>query len=306
MTQEDPGRGKPVPTAAAEGRPCMGVVYMTWGRKAIDEAEQSAASLWRHAPEMPVLIVGDGEAERHFAARDRFQFTRVDVDPFASDGAHGFMAGRIKPLLAELSPFEWSLYVDADTDFQSSPAWAFELLRRWDVVVAETETRSLVDTIAGRSESTQTAEWLGTPHILYHNSGMLFWRRNEATAGLFRLWSEEWLRYGQWDEQVALLRALLRSQAVFLTAPFTWNCREGRKAFLLHHRFGTKAARKFTGTGGHVRDRSHVRPPVERAPLVRVEVMPGRFVRCRPGDEAGVVARYRFQMMPHQDRVGGA
>jgi len=226
-----------------------GVIYMCWGKKAIDCADDSMKSLWVHAPTMPVLVVGDREAEAHYKGHKLVTFKFLNVDPF--QGA-SFMAGRIKPLLFLLSPFDQSLYVDADTDFEASPDKAFDMLDRWDFIVAETETRSLAASIAGVQETHWTRDWLGTPYILYHNSGMLFWRKNDAVAGLFALWAGEWKRFGDWDEQIALLRALLRSEAVFLTVPFTWNCRYDRakKAVLLHHRFGTRVAWKFKRSRG--------------------------------------------------------
>jgi len=268
----------------------QGVIYMCWGKKAIMQADGSIASLRRQAPDMPVFVVGDREAERHY--NNRTPFSLVDVDPFRPDGQ--FMAGRIKPLLYELSPFKQSLYIDADSTFVASPDFAFKLLDRWDFILAETENRSLIDTIAGPGETTWTAEWLGTPHLLYHNSGMLFWRKNEAVKELFDLWSEEWLRFQNWDEQVALLRALLRSKAIYCHVPYIWNCRESNKAALVYHRFGTRAAWKFPRTRKPDREvrpqRGTVKP--SSIPLVRVEVMPGRFVRCKPGDEEKIKARY--------------
>jgi len=288
-----------------------GVIYMTWGEAAMADADKSMTSLWKHSPGMPVFVVGDREAEAHYQGKAGVTFHYVAIDPFKNASSQGFLAGRIKPLLAKLSPFDQSLYVDADSEFSTSPEPAFAFLERWDFLVAETETRSLKDSIAGIAESKWTANWLGTPHLLYHNSGMLFWRRNAATDRLFDLWSEEWQRFSGWDEQVPLLRALLRSDALYLTVPYTWNCREGKKAVLLHHRFGTKSARKFGGrrlrpTAGavpHLSPRLSVMQTKRKAipkgqRLVRVEVAPGRFVSCLPGD----VEKYRarFAAMAHK------
>lgn len=279
-----------------------GVIYMTWGANAIQGADISMSTLWQYAPGTPVFVVGDAKAEEHYAHKHGVTFYRIDVDPFRGNGAHSFMAGRIKPLLAELSPFERSLYVDADTVFQSSPEPAFKLLDRWDFIVAETETRSLIDTVAGPSESRDTAEWLGTPHILYHNSGMLFWRKNKATSRLFDLWSEEWQRFQNWDEQVALLRALLRSDVLFLNVPFTWNCREGKKAFFLHHQFGTQIVRQYRGRS----TASWGRWQQQAQQLVRVEVSPGRFVRCRAGEEEQVMKRFEQRWAQRRGRKTNA
>jgi hypothetical protein len=263
-----------------------GVIYLCWGVPATQQAEASMRSLWQHEPKMPVLVVGDQAACQHFAGRERVIVQACDVDPFTSQHSFGFKAGRVKPLLAGVSPFERTLYVDAETEFKRSPHVGFDLLKRWDFVIAEAETRSLAVAFPdNRKEALDTAKWLGTPHILYHNSGMLFWRRNDATVALFDLWSQEWLKYKGWDEQVALLRALLKSDVLFLNVPFTWNCRGPQGTFLLYHRFASKAARKYGGGGVNVVRpiRGEHGPPA--APLVTVELEPGRFVKVHAGDE---------------------
>lgn len=268
-----------------------GVIYMCWGAPAIREAEASMKSLWKHAPGLPVMVVGDQAAISHFAGRPQVSTYLCTVDPFTSQTIFGFHAGRIKPLLAGISPFERSLYVDAETEFKQSPLLGFEFLDRWDFVIAEAELRSLATTFpSNHHEADQTAAWLKTPHILYHNSGMFFWRRNETTLKLFDLWSQEWQKYKGWDEQVALLRALLKSDALFLNVPFTWNCRGPAGAFLLYHRFASQAARKF-------RSRAvarHTGPPaIPARPLVQLELSPGRWVKCREGDEEKVRAYFK-------------
>jgi hypothetical protein len=275
-----------------------GVIYLCWGEPARREAEASMRSLWKREPDIPALVVGDGEAMAHFTGRERVLLHPCEVDPFSSQTAFGFKAGRIKPLLAGISPFERSLYVDAETEFKISPKIGFELLERWDFVVAEAEIRSLANSFLDHTEADRTAAWLKTPHILYHNSGMLFWRKNDVTAHLFELWASEWLKFKGWDEQIALLRALLQSEALFLNVPFSWNCRGPKGAYLLYHRFASKAARKFQG-GRYSMPRHESHTPAR--PLVRVELAPGRFVKCHEGDEAQVLAHFR-QMMGKRKR----
>jgi len=146
-------------------------------------------------------------------------------------------------LLYELSPFEQTLYVDADSEFCTTPERGFDLLQRWDFVLAESRLGCVGDAPFLPTERAETAAWLGTPLHVFHNSGMLFWKRCPAVAELMQLWSEEWLRYGDWDEQIALLRALMRSQALFLTVPFNWNSNVQERASLLYHAYGTHAAR---------------------------------------------------------------
>jgi hypothetical protein len=272
-----------------------GVIYMCWGDPATREAEASMKSLWKHAAELSVMVVGDQAAVQHFKGRPRVLTHLCTVDPFANQTMTGFMAGRIKPLLASISPFERTLYVDAETEFKISPVIGFNLLDRWDFVIAEAELRSLATTFpTSHHEADKTAAWLKTPHILYHNSGMFFWRKSDAALKLFELWSEEWLKYKGWDEQVALLRALLRSDALFLNVPFTWNCRGPKGAFMLYHRFASRAARKYKGRAYTSRNTGPMGIPGR--PLVQVQLGPGRFVKCHAGDEEKVQAYFKRMM----------
>jgi len=280
----------------------QGVIYMTWGQKAIDHANTSIMSLRQFDETMPVMVVGDAEAEEQYRGRPDIAFVRIEIDPF--EGAR-FMAGRIKPLLYGLSPWKRTLYVDADTEFEYDPRVGFGLLDKWDFVVAETQTRSLNDSIAGPAETRWTAAWLGTPWLLYHNSGVLFWRKCGAVAHLFELWSDEWQRWQDWDEQVALLRALLRSDCLYLTVPYTWNCLYSQHSTLVHHRFGTRVARKFDDRGASrkridkileqkkVRVRPQPQPQPEPRKLVDVWVAPGHRVRCIEKNAEEVKRRWR-------------
>ena len=271
-----------------------GVIYMAWGQQAIEQAKQSIQSLHVYCPGMPVLVTGDEATERAFEG-DEVQTLVISTDPFKETAAAGykFLAGRIKPLLASISPFDETLYIDADTVFKSSPECGFNMLDKWDFVVAETQTRSLNSTVAGMTESQWTAKWTKTPELLYHNSGMLFWRKNDATDKLFKLWSKEWLRFEGWDEQVALLRALLRSDVLFQTVPYVWNCRDRREAFMLHHWFGTGHAR----SGGKINNRSYAVPNRHASrsgiEMVQIEIAPGRTVKCYAGDEQRVIEHFK-------------
>jgi len=224
-----------------------GVVYMAWGERAIGEAERSIRSLWQYAPGMPVLVVGDADAAAHFRVFVDVTARQVPVDPFdmSKRSGHKFLAGRIKPLLYDLAPWSRVLYVDADSTFVASPERGFALLERgYDLVLAEQSKRSSLGTSPFlRCEAEDTVLLVGTGQMLFWNSGMLFWRRGAAMASLMRLWSQEWQRYGNWDEQIALVRAVLRSDAVVYTAPYTWNCKRACEATLLHHVFGEHGAR---------------------------------------------------------------
>lgn len=215
---------------------------MIWGERAARAAINSVDAL-RRVDKLPVVFVGNQDAVDAGQRIGDIEVVCPQVLPFNN---RAFMAGRVKPLLFGLSPWDQTLYVDADTKFVKTPDMGFDLLEQWDFIVAETGNRSLVDQLCGPKEARETRKMFGgTRHLLYHNSGMLFWKRNDRVKRLFELWSEEWLRFQNWDEQVALLRALARSDAIFLTVPFTWNTNFPSQAQVVFHSFGQWGAQKF-------------------------------------------------------------
>lgn len=287
----------------------QGVIYMAWGENASEQAKQSIRSLRLHEPNLPVLVVGDKQSLHAFGDADLMpvECYGVDADPFDDNQKKGFkfLAGRVKPLLYQISPFEQTLYVDADTMFVQSPRVGFDLLNLWDVALAETQTRCLEDGIAGKEECQATAKEFGTGLLLYHNSGMIFWKKNERVKNLFDLWHEEWLRYQGWDEQVALKRALLRSEALFLNLPYTWNHSEPNKAYLITHWFGAGDAR--FDLKPRVRDMKAAIISQKRSPvMVRVKIAGGQFVKCRPGEEEEIRSRLLNQVNNRKDEVSMA
>lgn len=211
-----------------------GIIYVVWGERAAKQADRSIASARRWMPELPVLTLGDNSCGKVLDC----------LSPF--DGKK-FLWGRHIPFLYYESPFRLTLYVDADTEFVASPEIGFRWLDDWDFALAETPDRSLASKMVEEPEMEHSRKFLGTPDILYHNGGAFFWRRCNAVEGFFDLWHEEWLRFQSWDPQVALLRALARSDMVFLTLPHVWNCNRGHEAMFLHHPYGSHSAQTFWG-----------------------------------------------------------
>lgn len=217
-----------------------GVIYLTWGERATKEAHQSIESLRCWAPDLLVLTLGDHRADR-------------PLDYLCPFDGQKFLWGRAIPFLYSESPFERTMYLDADTEFVASPELAFRWLDDWDFALVETPERTLESEMVEEPEMEYSRQMLGARGLLYHNGGMLLWRRNERVRLFFEIWHEEWIEFGSWDPQVALLRALARSRMAFLTLPYTWNCKDPDEAFLVYHRYGGQAAQ------------THVRPPQEGA-----------------------------------------
>ena len=226
-------------------------MYMAWGANAVAEAMGSIESLRRHDLEIPVLVLGDARTREKLVGAQNVQVEIVGIDPFrkpltykGTEDKVEFLAGRLIETLYEISPWDRTLYLDVDTEFLAPPRQMLRFLDRWDFAVAETPNRALNSYMGDRREFAWSGLWLGDRSLLYHNAGVLAWRRKESVGALFRLWAEEWVRFENWDPQVALLRALARSEVQFLTLPWTWNCAEREEAYFVYHRYGLQNAWK--------------------------------------------------------------
>lgn len=169
-----------------------GITYVAYGDRARAECVMSLAALKR-VSNLPVATIS---AEPITDAR------HIPFD----DPRWGARWAKLN--LDLLTPFDQTLYLDADTRPRANPALLFDILSDgYDLVVADSTMRGAkalwhVD----RAEREDTLDAFGfTPVQL--QAGMFAFRRNEAMRTLFAAWREEW-RGGQ--DQAALLRALYR------------------------------------------------------------------------------------------------
>ena len=224
-----------------------GVVYIVFGEKARVSAEHSISTLRQFNPELPVMVVGDEQAERILQA-GHIPWTGESPYNSKMPTQFHFLAGRVKPFLYDLSPFDKTLYVDADTEFQASPLPGFKLLDRYDFMLAKHASHNIgmLNQMPGQ-ERLQTIAELGDGDIPYPNSGVFFWRRSPAVETLFHSWYDEWMRYQGWDEQLALLRALYHNPLKLLLLPEAWNGENKKEGSIIFHDFhGARIARSNT------------------------------------------------------------
>lgn len=226
-----------------------GVIYVVFGDKARNAAQASIQSLHKICPNLPVQVVGDEKAGQALASPDGVQWCLWDGEnPYkpTNPNLFQFLAGRVKPFLYGISPWEKTLYVDADTEFQSSPLAGFKLLARYDFMAAKHSSHNIGMLGEHPSpERTATMQELGgdgdTP---YPNSGVLFWKKCPASQTLFENWHTEWLRYQGWDEQLALMRAIYKHPIRWLLLPEAWNGENRKEGSIIFHDFhGTQIAR---------------------------------------------------------------
>lgn len=226
----------------------IGIVYMSFGEKAARAVRESAMSLRQIGWNIPVCVIGTTPV-RGF---DFIEWT--GESPF--DGSQRpnfqFRAGRVKPKLYELSPFERTLYIDADTEFMADILPGFEALDEADAAIAREEltlgqlyNKKLAGWEINIMERDATVRELGAgPDVYFLNSGVLFFRKSPAAETAMRRWHEAWQEWQQWDEQLAFMRAFHRTpEAKVKILEPEWNYPHRRKDIVIFHNYGRGVVR---------------------------------------------------------------
>jgi hypothetical protein len=226
----------------------IGIVYMAFGEKAAAAVKASVKSLRRIGLQIPVCVVGSTPVLG-------LQFIEwTGESPFDASQRHNFQfrAGRIKPKLYGVTPFERTLYIDADTEFMADILPGFEALSEYDVVIARENltlgqlyNKKLAGWEINLIERDATiAELQAGENVHFLNSGVLFFRKCPAVETAMGRWYEEWMRWHQWDEQLSYMRAFYRTPEarVKILNP-EWNSPHRIKGTIIFHNYGRGVVR---------------------------------------------------------------
>jgi len=200
----------------------QGVVYIAYGWRAVKEAGYSIKTLRQHN-DLPVTVIGERvDGTRHIDYEDQSSLGR-----------------RAKVHLCALSPYVYTLYLDADTRVHGSLSRAFEILGSgWDAAMAPSHVQGdgILWHVSDEERDATRAE-LGRD-LLQLQGGMMFWRKNDRTQAFFQAWREEWERW-KGQDQAALLRALHRTPLRLWLLSNEWN-----GGALIEHRYGAARERR--------------------------------------------------------------
>ena len=186
-----------------------GTIYVAYGERAKQETAKSAASLRRHN-DLPIITIDETVFDRPGPGA---RWAKLNVD--------------------RLSPFDYTLYLDADTRVNGDVSAGFGMLGDgWDLLIAPSVNQGHeCFRHIGQIENQATLDELENPFPLQLQAGVMFFHR-ERCARLFAAWRDEWLRF-KGQDQAALLRALNREPVRVLLLGRAWN---GGK--LIEHLFG--------------------------------------------------------------------
>jgi hypothetical protein len=203
----------------------QGILYVAYGDLAREACTRSIATARAFLPDFPVAVVSDAPLPdvEHVHVRR----------PEADVGARTW-----KTQIYALSPFDETLFLDADTECVSSPQAGFDLLRLVDVVLVQDCDRRVCERHHANhdpEERTATLAEIGADgDLLYYNSGVIFFKRNARTLNLFTAWYTEWQRWRKHD-QLAFARALYRNPVRIGTMRESWNTHRRNQARFVWH-----------------------------------------------------------------------
>lgn len=161
----------------------MGVIYVASGKRYVDEAANSANSLKKEMPGIPVHLHSDLSNVPNVFDRN-FRLTECRYNCY----------DKVPPLLN--SPFRKTLFLDTDTYVSGSLEEIDILLDRYDLLVCHTAFRDPNPIAEIPSSFTE------------FNTGMIAFRKNEKTDAFLRKWLENYEMMGHKADQPAFRKTL--------------------------------------------------------------------------------------------------
>src|SRR5262245_17802200 len=169
-----------------------GVLYIARGGKYVEAAVESARSVRRTTPGVPIAIATDGPSPPEFDEA-------IPIDE--PDGYRAKIVGMLE------SPFDRTLMLDVDTYAAADLSEVFQVLDRFDVAAAHAPKR-----ISLRVSQPLDDVPDSFPEL---NTGVIAFRRNERVRRLLQAWLEEYDRLA-WLDQPAFRSVVYKATDVRL------------------------------------------------------------------------------------------
>ncbi len=159
-------------------------------------------------------------------------------------------------------------------------SYGFDFLDTWEVAAPIWRYDVLANDIAREADRERTLELIHDLRVMLYAHELLFTRDCDGARALLQMWQREQEAVPAGDIRLAFLRALYMVKPLMLALPNSW------LAQATHDRHVATAQA----------------PRVAAPALTRVEVSPGRFVSCLPGDAERVKAEFAQRMLLRGER----
>jgi len=196
-----------------------GVIYIAYGEQARIQVRLAAKTLTDHNPGLPVRVISDAPFPR-IGRNSQLQYIHHEDTDIG--------ARYVKLNIDKLTPFDHTLYIDADTRVRGDITAPFELLEAgWELAMCEcTRQGSEAHGHVNEVERNATFAEVGM-HAQAMQAGVMYFRKSTAMHKLFSAWRAEWKRWEDQD-QAALVRALARVPVKLRTLHRDYNNPNGR------------------------------------------------------------------------------
>jgi alpha-N-acetylglucosamine transferase len=171
----------------------LGIIYICFGSKAIDAMLQSSASLNCHNNHEIIAVTNNRISG----------INTILFDDLQSKGRWS------KVNLDQLSPFDYTLYLDSDTRINGNLDIYFDtLMNGYDLTITPSKNQGS-DLFWHLSKDDRTAVYqsIEFQDVLQLQAGVFSFRKSPAIFNLFQSWRSEWKRF-KGQDQGALIRAL--------------------------------------------------------------------------------------------------
>ena len=191
----------------------FGVIYLAMGRPYLAQALSSALSLRITDPEVPYAIVTNVTESppelQWFTDNDHW----IHVDVTTADNR------RVKTAILDHTPFERTLWVDADTIVRADLG-----LIDYSLGFCEVMARPYLERITGKRGGQQLLDssW-SVGETFMCNSGVVAFRRSAGTDRFFAEWQRAFEALGLPIDQPAFVPAIYTSGVHFLPLPRRFN-----------------------------------------------------------------------------------
>lgn len=173
-----------------------GVCLIAYGDKAEREAHECLTTL-KQFHDWPYRIAADSIGHQHIGLEQTAGYSNIQKSRWA------------KVTLDLWTPFEQTLYLDADTRVQGDISAGFEMLEDgWEMVMSPSGQQGKQNMWhVSPDEREATYEAYQCNEVLQMQGGVFWFGKSLAVSAFFAAWRDTWLRWQQFD-QAALLRAL--------------------------------------------------------------------------------------------------
>jgi hypothetical protein len=197
-----------------------GVLYVATGDRYVTLASRSARSVRRTSASLAIHLCSDSAGLAMAEQRADHPFTSFS-------GLERVHRRSRLDVLAE-TPFDRTLFLDADTEVRASVEPVFALLDRFDIALAHAHRRNHPDTLQTWRADVPSA-------FPQFNAGVMAFRRTDAVIAFLREWARAFHAAGFPKDQVTLRELLWASDLRIATLPPEFNVRYRKYLFLWRH-----------------------------------------------------------------------